>query len=44
MQEFLHVGLPKLIFIALFAWALILLVNFITGRVIKVAEHRDALG
>ena len=35
---------PKLIFIALFAWALILLVNFITGRVIKVAEHRDALG
>jgi small-conductance mechanosensitive channel len=44
VQEFLHVGLPKLIFIALFAWALILLVNFITTRVIKVAEHRDSLG
>ncbi len=44
VQEFLHIGLPKLLFIALYAWVLILLVNFITGRVIKVAEHRDALG
>src|SRR5277367_15178 len=42
VQEFLHVGLPKLLFIALYAWALILLVNFITTRVIKVAERRDA--
>ena len=37
VQEFLHVGLPKLLFIALYAWALILLVNFITGRILKVA-------
>jgi len=44
VQEFLHVGLPKLLFIALYAWALILLVNFITTRVIKVAERRDTLG
>jgi small-conductance mechanosensitive channel len=44
VQEFLHTGLPKLIFIALYAWALILLVNFITTRVIKVAERRDNLG
>jgi small-conductance mechanosensitive channel len=44
VQEFLHTGLPKLIFIGLYAWALILVVNFITGRVMKVAEHRDALG
>jgi moderate conductance mechanosensitive channel len=44
VQEFLHVGLPKLLFIALYAWILILIVNFITGRVIKVAEHRDSLG
>ncbi len=44
VQEFLHVGLPKLLFIALYAWVLILIVNFITGRVIKVAEHRDSLG
>jgi small conductance mechanosensitive channel len=44
VQEFLHTGLPKLIFIALYAWALILLVNFITTRVIKVAERRDTLG
>jgi moderate conductance mechanosensitive channel len=42
VQEFLHVGLPKLLFIALYAWVLILLVNFVTGRIIKVAEHRDA--
>jgi moderate conductance mechanosensitive channel len=44
VQEFLHVGLPKLLFIALYAWALILLVNFVTGRVMKIAEHRDAVG
>jgi moderate conductance mechanosensitive channel len=44
VQEFLHVGLPKLLFIALYAWVLILIVNFITGRVIKVAERRDTLG
>jgi small-conductance mechanosensitive channel len=44
VQEFLHTGLPKLIFIALYAWALILLVNFIATRVIKVAERRDSLG
>jgi small-conductance mechanosensitive channel len=44
VQEFLHIGLPKLIFIALYAVALIVLVNFVTGRVIKIAEHRDSLG
>jgi small-conductance mechanosensitive channel len=44
VQEFLRIGLPKLIFIALTAVALIVLVNFVTGRVIKIAEHRDALG
>ena len=44
VQEFLHVGLPKLLFIALYAWALILLVNFITGRILKVAERRDTVG
>src|SRR6202012_39380 len=44
VQEFLHVGLPKLLFIALYAWVLILIVNFITGRIIKVSEHRDTLG
>ncbi len=44
LQEFLHVGLPKLIFIALYAAALILVVNFITGRVLKIAERRDTVG
>ena len=44
VQKFLHVGLPKLLFIALYAGALILLVNFITGRVIKLADQRDSLG
>ena len=44
VQEFLRVGLPKLIFICLYAAALIVLVNFVTGRVMKIAEHRDAVG
>ena len=44
LQEFLHVGLPKLLFVALYAWVLILIVNFISGRVVKVAERRDSLG
>jgi small conductance mechanosensitive channel len=44
VQEFLHTGLPKLLFIAIYAWVLILLVNFLTTRIIKVAEKRDKLG
>jgi small-conductance mechanosensitive channel len=44
VQEFLHTGLPKLLFIGLYVWILILVVNFLTGRVIKIAEHRDKLG
>jgi moderate conductance mechanosensitive channel len=44
VQKFLHVGLPKLLFIAFYAAALILVVNFITGRVIKLADQRDSLG
>jgi moderate conductance mechanosensitive channel len=44
VQEFLHTGLPKLLFIGLYVWILILLVNFLTGRVMKIAEHRDKLG
>ena len=38
MQDFVRAGLPKLLFIALYAWALIVVVNFITGRVMKIAE------
>jgi small-conductance mechanosensitive channel len=45
VQEFLRNGLPKLLFIAFYAWVLILLVNFITTRVIKVAERQsESLG
>jgi small-conductance mechanosensitive channel len=44
VQEFLHTGLPKLLFIGLYAWALIMVVHFITGRIIKLAEHRDKTG
>jgi moderate conductance mechanosensitive channel len=44
VQEFLHKGLPKLLFIGITVWILILVVNFLTGRVIKIAEHRDKLG
>jgi len=44
VKEFVRSGLPKLLFIALYAWALILLVNFITSRVMKVADQQDKLG
>jgi moderate conductance mechanosensitive channel len=44
VQRFLHVGLPKLLVISLYTAALVLLVNFITGRVIKLADQRDSLG
>ncbi len=44
VQEFLHVGLPKLLFVGIYVWVLILVVNFLTGRVIKIAEHRDRMG
>jgi moderate conductance mechanosensitive channel len=44
VQEFLHTGLPKLLFIGLYVWVLFLVVNFITGRVIKIAENRDKMG
>jgi moderate conductance mechanosensitive channel len=40
LQNFLHVGLPKLIFITLFAWGLILLVNVVAGKVVQAAERR----
>jgi small-conductance mechanosensitive channel len=43
-QEFLHVGLPKLVVIAIYTWLLILVVNFLTTRVIKIAEKREKLG
>ena len=44
VQKFLHEGLPKLLVIALYTGALILLVNFVTGRVIKLADQRGSLG
>ncbi len=44
VQEFLRAGMPKLLFIALYAVALILLVHFVTTRVIRLAEKRDNLG
>jgi moderate conductance mechanosensitive channel len=44
VQEFIRIGLPRLLVIGIYTWLLILLVNFITGRIIKIAEHRDTLG
>ena len=44
LQNFLHVGLPKLILIVLIAWGVILVVNFVTGRVLQAAERRAAAG
>ena len=42
LQEFLHTGLPKLIFVILFAAVLILLVNVVTSSVLKVAARRES--
>ena len=44
VREFIRTAMPRLLIIAAYTWALILVVNFITGRVIKVAERRDSLG
>jgi moderate conductance mechanosensitive channel len=44
LQAFLHIGLPKLIVISLFAWLLVALVNFVTGHIIKVADSRTTIG
>ena len=44
LQEFLRVGLPKLIFILVISWGLILTVNFVTRRITRVAERRTAIG
>jgi small conductance mechanosensitive channel len=44
VREFIRLDLPKLIVIVLYTTALIVLVNFLTGRVLKIAERRDSLG
>lgn len=44
LQEFLHTGLPKLLFICLLAWGAIFIVNFITGRILRAAHLREAHG
>lgn len=44
VREFIRLDLPKLLVIILYTTALIILVNFLTGRVLKIAEHRDTLG
>jgi small-conductance mechanosensitive channel len=43
MRGFVHTGLPKLIFIALGTWLLVVLVNFVTGRIIKIADGRSGV-
>jgi moderate conductance mechanosensitive channel len=43
MRSFVHIGLPKLIFIALGAWLLVVLVNFVTDRIIKIADGRPGV-
>lgn len=44
MQTFLHVGLPKLLFITFGAVLLVSFVNFVTSRIIRAAEARKAVG
>jgi moderate conductance mechanosensitive channel len=43
VREFIRTGFPSLIVIGIYTWLLILLVKFITGRIIKAAE-RESLG
>jgi moderate conductance mechanosensitive channel len=44
VQEFIRSGLPRLLVIGIYTWVLILLVNFVTGRIMKAAERSDSLG
>ncbi len=44
IQEFVRDGLPKLLVIALYTVGLIVLVNFVTTRVIRLAERNDTIG
>lgn len=41
-RRFLHIGLPKLILIAVGAWILVLLVNYLTRRVAAAAANTSA--
>jgi len=40
LQDFLHDKLPKLIFVALLAWALMGVLKLITGRILRIAERQ----
>ncbi len=42
MQEFLHEKLPKLIFVALFSWALTWVLQLITDRILRVADQSSS--
>jgi small conductance mechanosensitive channel len=44
LQDFLHHDLPKLVFVLIFTWALIWLVNLLTRRMVKIAESRTDRG
>jgi small conductance mechanosensitive channel len=40
LQDFLHDKLPRLIFVALLAWALMGVLRLITGRILRIAERQ----
>src|SRR5579872_4529395 len=40
LQDFLHDKLPKLIFVALLAWALLGVLRLVTGRILRLAERQ----
>jgi moderate conductance mechanosensitive channel len=44
VQEFIRSGLPRLVVIGIYTWVLILLVNLVTGRIMKAAERSATLG
>jgi small conductance mechanosensitive channel len=44
LQDFVHHDLPKLIFVTLFTWLLIWIVNLLTRRLVAIAESKSGDG
>jgi small conductance mechanosensitive channel len=44
LQDFVHHDLPRLLFVVIFTWALIWVVNVLTRRMVAIAETRTGSG
>ena len=42
LQDFLHEKLPKLIFVALFSWALMWVVKMVADRILRAADRQSS--